>query len=82
MRRNRNRVNFRRDLEDTWFQAAKSKMSREHEEKERAQSPGVLLHDQCSKYRKCKSCERKLLNCGESNIWCESRYPSGSRIIT
>jgi len=82
MRKSRNRVNFRRDLEDTWFEAARHKMSRELEEKERAQSPGVLLHDQCSKYKKCRSCERKLLNCGESNIWCESRYTSGSRIIT
>ena len=81
IKKNRDRVSLRRDLEDTWLQAAKHKYARELEEKQRAQSPGVLLHDQCSRYKKCKSCERKLVNCGESNIWCESRYLSGSRII-
>eukprot|EP00794_Sanderia_malayensis_P000560 gene560-1217_t len=80
--RNKEQVNLRRDLEDTWLQAAKSKQMREKEERRRAQSPGVLLHEQCSKYyHRCKECKRKLANSGESNVWSDSRYLSGSRIM-
>eukprot|EP00795_Rhopilema_esculentum_P017226 gene17226-8778_t len=79
--RNRERVKIRRDLEDTWLHAAKTKHVREADDRVRAQSPGCLLHEQCDKYRRCKECKRKMPNCGESNVWCESRYLSGSRIM-
>lgn len=81
IRRNREQINIRRDLEDTWFKAAKMKESCVSEEKKREKSPGILLHEQCSKYQRCKGCRRKMPNCGESNVWCESRYLSGSRIM-
>lgn len=79
--RNRDRANLRRDLEDTWLQAARLKEARDGEDRRRAQSPGILLHEQCSRYGRCKGCKRKMLNCGESSVWCESRYLSGSRIM-
>eukprot|EP00112_Aurelia_sp_Birch-Aquarium-sp1_P010963 Seg2317.3 transcript_id=Seg2317.3/GoldUCD/mRNA.D3Y31 product="Coiled-coil domain-containing protein 81" protein_id=Seg2317.3/GoldUCD/D3Y31 len=81
LNRHSERVKLRRDLEDTWLQSSKTKHSREQEEQRRAQSPGELLHEQCDKYRRCKCCKRQMPNSGESHVWCESRYISGSRII-
>ncbi|XP_072178987.1 coiled-coil domain-containing protein 81-like isoform X1 [Diadema setosum] len=71
----------RKSLEDTWKEAAALKKSREEDQKLRVQSPGILLHEQCDRYNRCQQCLRVLKNCGESNIWSESRYIPGSRLI-
>ncbi|XP_064628540.1 coiled-coil domain-containing protein 81-like isoform X2 [Lineus longissimus] len=71
----------RKRLEEDWADASKLKLHREREERIRSMSPGVLLHEQCDKYNRCKQCKRCLANCGESNIWCDSRYIPGSRLI-
>ncbi|XP_071497427.1 coiled-coil domain-containing protein 81-like [Diadema antillarum] len=71
----------RKSLEDTWKEAAALKKSREEDHKLRVQSPGILLHEQCDRYNRCQQCLRVLKNCGESNIWSESRYIPGSRLI-
>ncbi|XP_033635192.1 coiled-coil domain-containing protein 81-like [Asterias rubens] len=76
-----NAVINRKSLEETWSNAASLKRSREEELKLRAQSPGVLVHEQCDKYHRCDQCQRRLGNCGESNIWSESRYIPGSRLM-
>ncbi|XP_071800629.1 coiled-coil domain-containing protein 81-like isoform X1 [Asterias amurensis] len=76
-----NAVKNRKSLEETWSNAASLKRSREEELKLRAQSPGVLVHEQCDKYHRCDQCQRRLGNCGESNIWSESRYIPGSRLM-
>ncbi|CAB1327491.1 unnamed protein product, partial [Coregonus sp. 'balchen'] len=40
-----------------------------------------LLIDQCEQYRRCYQCKRKTENCGETNIWKESHYMPGSRLM-
>ncbi|XP_022082027.1 coiled-coil domain-containing protein 81-like isoform X2 [Acanthaster planci] len=74
-------VKTRKSLEETWKEAASLKRQREEEQKLRAQSPGILMHEQCEHYHRCDQCRRRLGNCGESNIWSESRYIPGSRLM-
>lgn len=79
----RNQLNLqqRQDLEKTWARQALKKRSREIEEKLRARSPGLLLQEQCDKYSGCGQCTRRKSNYGQSNVWSETRYVSGSRLI-
>ena len=71
----------RKRLETDWAAATLYKKDRETEERMRMQSPGMLVHEQCDKYKRCDQCKRCLHNCGESNIWRESRYIPGSRLM-
>ena len=71
----------RKALEDDWSKAASVKKQREHEERQHTRTPGQLLHEQCDRYGRCGQCKRTLGNCGESNIWRESRYIPGSRLM-
>ena len=79
----RNQLNLqqRQDLEKTWARQALKKRSREIEDKLRARSPGLLLHEQCDKYAGCGQCTRRKSNYGHSNVWSETRYVSGSRLM-
>ncbi|XP_046583248.1 LOW QUALITY PROTEIN: coiled-coil domain-containing protein 81-like [Haliotis rubra] len=82
-RANRHHMRFlsRRRLEDDWSKSADMKRGRELEDRLRSLSPGILVHEQCDKYHRCRQCLRQLRNCGESNIWSESRYIPGSRLM-
>ncbi|XP_046374340.1 coiled-coil domain-containing protein 81-like isoform X4 [Haliotis rufescens] len=82
-RANRHNMRFlsRRRLEDDWSKSADMKRGRELEDRLRSLSPGMLVHEQCDKYHRCRQCLRQLRNCGESNIWSESRYIPGSRLM-
>ena len=71
----------RKKLEEDWRGAYSMKRNRETEERSAARSPGQLLHEQCDRYKRCGQCKRNLVNCGESNIWRESRYIPGSRLM-
>jgi len=73
--------NTRKHLESDWFAALDAKKQREQEEREHALSAGMLVHEQCDKYKRCAGCKRGIGNCGESNIWRETRYISGSRLM-
>nr|KAG5704946.1 hypothetical protein BaRGS_022788 [Batillaria attramentaria] len=75
------RYENRRRLEDNWMKAAETKRARDLEERLLGLESGQLLHEQCDRYNRCKQCKRRLNNCGETNIWTESRYIPGSRII-
>ena len=78
----RDAVEARRALERSWAENLRRKRLRERDEKDlRVQSPGVLIQEQCDKYHRCGQCGRRPWNCGESNIWRESRYIAGSRLI-
>ncbi|XP_076444889.1 coiled-coil domain-containing protein 81-like [Babylonia areolata] len=79
--RHRARVENRRHLEDSWKQAADMKRARDLETRLQGLESGKLLHEQCDQYSHCKQCKRRVNNCGESNIWSESRYVPGSRIM-
>ncbi|XP_038234594.1 LOW QUALITY PROTEIN: coiled-coil domain-containing protein 81 [Dermochelys coriacea] len=69
-------------MQDDWQKSAGMKRLREIEEKlfERAGDKLMLL-DQCERYRRCFQCKRRTTNCGESNVWSESRYVPGSRLM-
>lgn len=71
----------RKALENDWSHAIVTKKQREKDELEHARCAGMLLHEQCDIYRRCNQCKRRLNNCGESNIWRESRYIPGSRLM-
>ena len=73
--------NTRRTLEDNWTNALELKKKREQEDKEFSMIPGKLVHEQCDKYKRCGQCKRRVHNCGESNIWRDTRYIPGSRLI-
>lgn len=75
------RTFVRKKLEDDWAESSKQKHDREMEERLHQLAPGALLHEQCDKYHRCQQCKRKMNNCGESNIWRESRYIPGSRLM-
>ncbi|XP_045555443.1 coiled-coil domain-containing protein 81 [Salmo salar] len=73
--------NLRASLEETWRRSADLKRHRDREEKEFIRSGSSLLIDQCEQYRRCYQCKRKTENCGETNIWKESHYIPGSRLM-
>ncbi|KAL1021775.1 hypothetical protein UPYG_G00017790 [Umbra pygmaea] len=73
--------NMRASLEDTWSRSAGLKRCRDLKEREFISSRSGLLIDQCEQYRRCYQCKRKTTNCGETNIWKESRYIPGSRLM-
>lgn len=75
------RTFVRKRLEEDWAESSKQKHDREMEERLHQLAPGALLHEQCDKYHRCQQCKRKVNNCGESNIWRESRYIPGSRLM-
>ena len=71
----------RQRLENDWLRASEVRQDRLAEDRIRAMSPGMLLHDQCDKYNRCAQCKRVMKNYGESNLWSESRYIPGSRLM-
>ncbi|XP_061262011.1 coiled-coil domain-containing protein 81 [Bos javanicus] len=75
-----NRIN--QSLQDNWERSAVMKKHRDLEEKafERA-SDKLFLLDQCEKYRRCKQCQRRTSNRGESNLWPLNKYMHGSRLF-
>uniref|UniRef100_A0A8C0AKG5 Coiled-coil domain containing 81 n=1 Tax=Bos mutus grunniens TaxID=30521 RepID=A0A8C0AKG5_BOSMU len=75
-----NRIN--QSLQDDWERSAVMKKHRDLEEKafERA-SDKLFLLDQCEKYRRCKQCQRRTSNRGESNLWPLNKYMHGSRLF-
>lgn len=79
--RNERNLTQRVRLEESWKKNATMKRQREQEEDERTKSPGLLLLEQCEDYKRCAQCCRHANNCGESNVWSESRYVAGSRLI-
>ncbi|CAD7673100.1 unnamed protein product [Nyctereutes procyonoides] len=75
-----NRIN--QSLQEDWESSAATKRQRDLEEKafERA-SDKLFLLDQCEKYRRCKQCQRRTSNVGESNLWPLNKYLHGSRLL-
>ncbi|XP_010730140.2 coiled-coil domain-containing protein 81 [Larimichthys crocea] len=80
-----NRFEKRRDisksLEDEWSRSAKLKHQREEEERRFLRSAGQLLVDKLAQYKRCSQCKRRTTNCGETNIWKDSHYLSGSQYM-
>jgi hypothetical protein len=73
---------MRLNLEQNWMNSYKEKLDRDADERmHRAAHDGALVHEQCDKYRRCAQCKRDLKNCGETNVWCDTRYIPGTRFI-
>ncbi|XP_040278578.1 coiled-coil domain-containing protein 81 [Bufo bufo] len=68
-------------LQEDWTRSSEIKRQKEHKEELYMQAGSELLLDQCDKYRRCFQCKRRTSNCGETNVWCESRYIPGSRLM-
>jgi nucleoid DNA-binding protein/ABC-type dipeptide/oligopeptide/nickel transport system ATPase subunit len=78
-RHNRN-FNQRRSLEDDWLRSMVVKQQKDEDDhKHRMHPPGSLL-DQAHVAR-CGQCQRNLPNRGKTNLWKESHYVPGSRLI-
>nr|XP_012594173.1 coiled-coil domain-containing protein 81 [Microcebus murinus] len=75
-----NRINH--GLQEDWERSAAMKKQRDMEEKafERA-SDKLFLLDQCEKYRRCKQCQRRTSNEGESNLWPPNKFLRGSQLL-
>ncbi|XP_059208150.1 coiled-coil domain-containing protein 81-like [Centropristis striata] len=70
-----------KSLEDEWSRSLKLKHQREEEERRFLRSAGQLLVDKLAQYRRCCQCKRRTTNCGETNIWKDSHYFSGSEFM-
>ncbi|KAG9470358.1 hypothetical protein GDO78_018034 [Eleutherodactylus coqui] len=68
-------------LQDDWTKSSQLKRQKEHREELYMQAGSELLLDQFVKFRRCLQCKRRTSNCGETNVWCESRYIPGSRLM-
>ncbi|XP_042343523.1 coiled-coil domain-containing protein 81-like [Plectropomus leopardus] len=75
------RKDFSKSLRDEWGRSAKLKHQREEEERRFLRSAGQLLVDKLAQYRRCCQCKRRTTNCGETNIWKDSHYLSGSQFM-
>ncbi|XP_060223484.1 coiled-coil domain-containing protein 81 isoform X2 [Meriones unguiculatus] len=75
-----NRIN--QGLQEDWNRSLAMKRQRDLEEKafERA-SDKLFLLDQCEKYRRCRQCQRRTSNEGESNVWPLNKFLQGSRLL-
>uniref|UniRef100_D4ADM4 Coiled-coil domain containing 81 n=1 Tax=Rattus norvegicus TaxID=10116 RepID=D4ADM4_RAT len=69
-------------LQEDWDRSLAMKKQRDLEEKafERA-SDKLFLLDQCEKYRRCRQCQRRTSNTGESNVWPLNKFLQGSRLL-
>nr|XP_004658323.2 coiled-coil domain-containing protein 81 [Jaculus jaculus] len=71
-----------RCLQEDWERSVEMKKQRDLEEKafDRA-SDKLFLLDQCATYQRCKQCQRRTSNVGESNVWPLSKFLQGSRLL-
>ncbi|GLD55966.1 coiled-coil domain-containing protein 81 isoform X1 [Lates japonicus] len=75
------RRDISKSLENEWSYSVKLKHQREEEERRFLRSAGQLLVDKLSQYRHCCQCKRRTTNFGETNIWKDSHYLSGSQFM-
>ncbi|CAB1425340.1 unnamed protein product [Pleuronectes platessa] len=75
------RQHLSKSLEDEWSRSVKLKHRREEEEKRFLRSAGQLLVDKLAQYQRCCQCKRRTTNLGETNIWKDSYYLSGSQYM-
>ncbi|KAL5261389.1 hypothetical protein ACHWQZ_G007179 [Mnemiopsis leidyi] len=71
----------RRSLERSWAAQHAEKRKQDHNDRRHEMTAGLLLLDQCKKYQRCDQCQRNCENIGVTNVWPESRYLSGSRLM-
>ncbi|KAM9816891.1 coiled-coil domain-containing protein 81-like [Neosynchiropus ocellatus] len=72
---------IRKSLENEWRRSAQMKHQREEEEKDFLRSATQSLVEKLVQHKRCRQCKRRTSNCGESNIWRDSNYASGSQFM-
>ena len=80
LNRQNRKFNQRRNLEADWLRSMHVKQQREEDDNRHRLEAGSLLLDQAHVSR-CGQCQRKLRNKGATNLWKESFYVPGSRLI-
>lgn len=71
----------RKSLEADWMKAAEAKRERDLEQRLHDKAGARLMHEQCDRYKRCRQCKRRMDNVGETNIWRETKYLPGTRIM-
>ncbi|CAF1372537.1 unnamed protein product [Adineta steineri] len=80
--RHRRDLKIRKNLESDWINAMDGKHKRDEDERMHLKAPqGILVHEQCDQYRRCAQCQRNLDNYGKTNVWSDTRYIPGARIM-
>merc|ERR1719223_2328216 len=81
LRRDKHKVAIRRDLESNWVDLHRAKRDREFDEKVGIPEK-ITVSEQLDHYRRCGQCKRAPnQRAGQTNIWKESYYTPGSRIV-
>ncbi|CAI5645072.1 coiled-coil domain-containing protein 81 [Oreochromis niloticus] len=70
-----------KSLEEDWSRSVKHKYQQEEDERHFRRSAGHLLVDKLGEYRRCSQCKRRTTNYGETNIWKDSHYLSGTQFM-
>ncbi|XP_076740175.1 coiled-coil domain-containing protein 81 [Maylandia zebra] len=70
-----------KSLEQDWSRSVKHKYQQEEDERRFRRSAGLLLVDKLAEYRRCSQCKRRTTNYGETNIWKDSHYLSGTQFM-
>ncbi|KAM8877082.1 coiled-coil domain-containing protein 81-like isoform 3-T4 [Synchiropus picturatus] len=73
---------IRKSLESEWRQSAQMKHQREEKEMDFLRSATQSLVEKLVQQKRCQQCKRRTSNCGETNIWRDSNYASGSQFMT
>ncbi|XP_051756346.1 coiled-coil domain-containing protein 81-like isoform X2 [Ctenopharyngodon idella] len=66
---------------ENWQHSANMKHQREQEELNIRRFGGQTLTDQLGQYERCSRCKRSTSNCGRTNIFRDTNYVSGSRLM-
>ncbi|KAI2668857.1 Coiled-coil domain-containing protein 81 [Labeo rohita] len=72
---------LRAACEENWQRSADLKRQRDQEELNIRRFGGQTLTDQLGKYERCRQCKRNTANCGETNIFRDTNYVTGARLM-
>ncbi|XP_063070047.1 coiled-coil domain-containing protein 81-like [Engraulis encrasicolus] len=79
--RHRKLCGMREALDEAWTKSMEARRRREQEEKDFLRAGGCLVLDGCENFKCCRRCTRRLSFSGGTNIWKESRYQAGARLM-
>lgn len=74
------KLHVRKSLQSNWLKTHNAKLEREKIEKIGIPEK-ITVQEQLDQYRRCVQCKKKPQNRGQTNIWKESYYIPGSRIM-
>ncbi|XP_016111743.1 coiled-coil domain-containing protein 81-like [Sinocyclocheilus grahami] len=72
---------LRAACEESWHRSADLKHQRDREELNSRRFGGQTLTEQLGKYERCSQCKRSTANRGESNVFRDTDYVTGARLM-